>query len=235
MKRIMPFWFWPRHWGLKGTAKTIAEIEYYYTGYEADVRKIELSQVLKYDHDLAFNEINFKYAKIDECTYDFEINEINYKHSKIKELEYKKNDLKLKLKHNLISQREYEESLLEYIENDKEREIEALKFALRHNEITQNEYDKTYADIEGLPWFNFDAYYDNDTNEIVMTFDYNQVFWVKLKKEGHPGDNEQEIIDNYIRDWGRKLSTDEVEEPSYYENRNSELLYSNENGIKVYR
>lgn len=236
MKRYMPFWIWPRHWGLKGTAKELAEIDYYFSGYEADKKKINYTQVSKFDYDIADNEIELKYNKISEEQYEINLNDIRLNHDKINNSDYEKRKLEIDVKFGKISQREFEESLLEFIENEKEREIEALKFALRHDEITQNEYDKAYSDIEDLPWFNFDAYYDQDTGQVVMTFDYNQSFWLMLKRDGHPGDSEQEIIDNYIRDWGRKMSNDELaDDTPFYESRNTELLYSNNDGIKVYR
>ena len=59
------------------------------------------------------------------------------------------------------------------------------------------------------PWMDFGVEFNEDSNEVEFSFDYNEYFWKKLKAEGHPGNDEYEIIDNFIKDWGRKLEGEE--------------------------
>ena len=97
----------------------------------------------------------------------------------------------------------------EMILDEDRKYIAALNFALKYKDITQSEYDKAIKTFEKEPWFEFNVDFDESENDLVVSFDYNEYFWKKLRAEGHPGNDEHEIIDNFIKDWGRKLATED--------------------------
>ena len=66
-KPLLPFGWMPGHWGLKGTTRRIAEAEYYFTGYDLDIRLAEIeysSHLQSQKLALAKLDIDLKYQKI---------------------------------------------------------------------------------------------------------------------------------------------------------------------------
>ena len=115
----------------------------------------------------------------------------------------------LDLNFHKIDEKEYDKQIVELIKDEDKKYVAALKYALKYNEITENEYEKELATFKREPWFSFDVEFNEESNELSMIFDYNEHFWKKLRAEGHPGVDEHEIIDNFIKDWGRKLATED--------------------------
>lgn len=207
MSKRLPFWIYPAHWGLRGTKLAIAKIEFEYEGTEAELKKADVMFLTDYTREEAKLEI-LKNAKLITDS-EFELKTVANKlaNSKIQKPEADEESIKIKFKYNLISAKEKDAALIELMPDGEDKVRASLEYVYFYHEITQNEYEKEIATLDGEPWFNFDVEYMDGTVE--LSFDYNEIFWKKLKEEGHPGSNESEIIDNFIRDWGRKLAADE--------------------------
>lgn len=208
-KKIIPFWMYPTHWGLKGQAKELALIDFHFDGVEADLKRADILYLTQQTRDNAKNEIRFNHGEFGE--YEFEMNKVDleFKHSAIGKDTVVLKKLDLDLKFNKIDESEYDKQYIELIKDEDKKYIAALEYALKYKEITQNEYEKELATFNREPWFSFDVSFNDESNELSMTFDYNEHFWKKLRTEGHPGNDENEIIDNFIKDWGRKLATED--------------------------
>jgi hypothetical protein len=208
-KKIIPFWLYPSHWGLKGKAKELALIDFNYEGLEADLKRAEVQYLTKYDLQKAKNEIQFNHEEIDEFQYELNKIHIDEEFSVIPSSVVNERSLELQLKFGKIDQQTYDKEYVELIKDEGKKYLAALAYALKYESISQNEYDKEVATFNKEPWFAFDVEFDEETNDLIMSFDYNEYFWKKLRAEGHPGIDEHEIIDNFIKDWGRKLATED--------------------------
>lgn len=206
----LPFWMIPAHWGLSGKARTIAKINYNSTDeFQAAYDCAEHIYLTDYEIDTARNEISKKYNKITELQYHLNKHDIDFKHNRITESEKKHAVLKTRLDMRDISEKEYDAEVIELMKDGEEKVIAALEYAYKYHEITESEYSKEIFTIRKEPWMDFDISFNEETNEIEFVFDYNEYFWRKLKDDGHPGTDEEEIIENFIRDWGRKVATDD--------------------------
>lgn len=209
MAKKLPFWIIPAHWGLSGKAKEIAKINYYYDGYEADIRCAPFVYLTEYESDKAIVDIEKKYSKITELEYDLKILDVEFKHKRITEGERNSTSLELRYKHNAIREKDYDAEKVELMEDGDAKRVAALEYAFKYHEITEREYSKELFTMRKEPWMDFDVDFNQETNKVEFTFDYNEYFWKKLKNEGHPGNDEYEIIENFIKDWGRKLDDEE--------------------------
>lgn len=225
MARKLPFWIYPAHWGLKGQALEIAKIDYEFEGIDAELKKADIVYLTEHAKEEAKIEILYKAGKKTEAEYKIDNLTNNFNHNRIGEIDYKKNLLKIKFEHHLISEKMMEEEMIELMPDGTEKVLAALNYAYKYHEITQNEYEKEISTLNNEPWFAFDVEYDEENNDVVLSFDYNEIFWKTLQKDGHPGSNEIEIIDNFIKDWGRKLATEE-----YGDNYDTKLTTQNTNG-----
>lgn len=222
-KKILPYWLIPAHWGLTGKAKELAKINYYYEGEEADLLSAEVTYLTQYEIDKAKNDIKNKYRSISEFDYKVNCFSIEYNHSRITKSEYDIKVLDTRFEMNQISEKEYESAKIELLPESEEKVLAAIEYAYKYHEITEMEYNKEMFTLRKEPWMDFDVEYNPETNEVEFSFDYNEYFWKKLKAEGHPGSDEYEIIENFIRDWGRKVATDD-----YSDNEDVKLVNANE-------
>lgn len=234
----LPFCIIPAHWGLRGKAKEIALINHNYEGYEADIRCADLLYLTDYEVAVAKNEIDLKYNKITELEHKNNSLDIELKFNKITEDQYKKQVLKNRLDSKDISEKEYDLELVEIMDDGDEKKLAATEYAFKYHLITESEYSKELFTLRKEPWMDFNVDYDPETNQVEFTFDYNEYFWKQLRDEGHPGSDEDEIIENFIRDWGRKVSNDEyLDDPDVnLTSLNDELAKSGElpDGFKLY-
>lgn len=236
MARKLPFWIYPAHWGLKGQALAIAKIDFEYEGLDAELMKADILFLTDHARAEARNEIIYKAGKKTEAEYLLDGLENDFKHQRLGEIEYKTKVLETKMKFNLISERFLDEQMIELLPDGNDKLRAALDYSHKYHLITQNEYEKETSTLNGEPWFAFDVEYDEDSNDVVLSFDYNEIFWKTLQRDGHPGTTEEEIIDNFIKDWGRKLATEE-----YGDNYDTKLTTMNEtnqtgtsDGFKIY-
>ena len=200
---------YPVHWGLKGQMKELALIDFHYEGFEADVKRAEVLYLNKSEREQAINEIHYKHDLYSEYEYELNKVKIDIANDLLPKSLLHERQLELQLKHGQIDEQTYDREYIELIRDEDKKYLAALKYSLKYDEITQNEYDKELSTFNKEPWFSFDVDFDEENNDLIMSFDYNEYFWKKLRAEGHPGNDENEIIDNFIKDWGRKLATED--------------------------
>lgn len=233
----MPFWIYPAHWGLKGNNLELAKIDFYYTGIEADLKKADIMFLTEYTREEAKLEILRNAKELPDAEYELKTLKNRLNHNKISDKEYQTEVLNVKFKYHLITEKEKEYSQVELMEDGVDKDRASLDYVFKYHEITQDEYEKEIATLDGEPWFDFDIDYNEETRSVDLSFNYNEIFWKKLKDEGHPGSNEDEIIENFIRDWGRKLASDEYE--GDYDAKllreNAEMTGGISENLKVYK
>ncbi|WEM33328.1 hypothetical protein EJP02_267 [Escherichia phage EJP2] len=223
MSKKLPFWIIPAHWGLSGKAKKIAQINYYSTDqYQADYECAEHIYLTEYEIDSARNDIALRHSKIQNLEYRLNKLSIDEKHGRITENEQKNKALDIRLEEKDISEKDYDREKLELLPDGEEKSIGTIEYLFKYHEITEREYSKELYTLRKEPWMDFDLELNQETNEIELSFDYNEFFWKKLKHDGHPGNDEYEIIENFIRDWGRKMASDE-----YVDDYDSKLMNEN--------
>jgi hypothetical protein len=79
-KPIIPFGWWPGHWGLKGSTRERARAEYELTGMELEEKLLEIS--IGHDPDalaLQLLELQKKHGKISDYDYDTSVAVVTHK------------------------------------------------------------------------------------------------------------------------------------------------------------
>lgn len=161
----IPFGFLPGHWGLKGSTREIARINYESKNdYE---RELAIAKYLN-ESPRTILEIEFKYKK--------------------------------------ITQTEFEDAAIELIQDPYLKQKETLIVLKNRGEIEEFEFDKEIATLNQTPWFHMDVDYVN--GEVQIDFKWNSFYIDMLKSNGYDGENDQEIIDSYINDFGHRLSNE---------------------------
>lgn len=212
-KRLIPFWMTPRSWFLNGTARKVAEIDYYEEDeVEAKIKKAEVLSLTVYEYEMTRNQILKDAKKINE--YQFQMNklDIDLKHDRTTKELHKISSLHLNKDHHKITEEQFDEAVIEMMSDGLEKKLKALDFAFKYHHITEMEYEKEKHTLQKEPWFNFDADLDKETGEISLSFDYNEYFCKLLRDEGYTGITNDDVIDSYIRDWGRKVANDDYKE-----------------------
>lgn len=229
----LPFWIIPAHWGLSGKAKELAKINYIYDGYEADIRSAQHIYLTQYEIDKNLVEIEKKHNKLTDLEFELKILDVELKHTRITERERNLKAVEARYKHHDLTEHDYDAELIELMDDSDDKRSAALEFAFKYHEITEQEYNKELYTIRKEPWMDFNIEFEQETNQVEFSFDYNEYFWKKLKSEGHPGNDEYEIIENFIRDWGRKLVDEEyTDDPDVNLTRMADDLPEN---IKFYK
>lgn len=121
--------------------------------------------------------------------------------------------LAIKLRHNKMSKHEYDMKRIDSIEDDDKRQLATLACLLEAGDISEREYDKEVHTVHGMPWYHFDAEYVDGALDISV--DWNQAYIEYLKASGYgsyASATDEEIIDEYVRDLGRKLCEEDVSE-----------------------
>lgn len=212
-KRFIPFWMTPRSWFLSGTALKIAEIDYYEDDeVQAKIKKAEVLSLTVFEYENTRNQILKDYKKIDEFEYQKNKLDIELKHDKTTKELHKFSELNLKKEYHKITDEHYDECVIEMMNDGLDKKLKALEFSFKYHHITEMEYEKEKHTLMKEPWFNFDADLDKETGEISLSFDYNEYFCKLLRDEGYPGITNDDVIDSYIRDWGRKVANDDYKE-----------------------
>lgn len=208
-KPFIPFGWLPGHWGLSGITRDLARIDYELSSqpYECEIQR---ATILYKGDELAqkIDDIDLSYKKLDLYTYEYR-KLMRTCHDE----DFSTQVLYLELEHKRITQREFDQAMIDKMADDFERNIAALDLLLEHNDITQNEYDKERATLEHRPWFHWDVDYVN--GEIELSADWNDLWIDFLKVSGYGNDSSatpDDIIYEYVRDLGRKLSEDHPED-----------------------
>lgn len=209
-KRFIPFWMTPQSWILGGIEKKCAEIDYYSDDeVQAKIDKAQLRSLTTKEFKKTKNQILYDNSRINLYEYELTNIDLDLESADITKEVHKILLRNLKLTHGLITEREHDTEVIEDMQDGVNKRLAALDFALKYKEISELEYQKEKHTIEGEPWCNFDAEVDKNTGEIIISFDYNELFCKYLRDSGYPGITNDDVIDSYIRDWGRKLSSDE--------------------------
>ena len=146
-----------------------------------------------YEREIAYLNHEFPTNSEKETpTYMLRHNEIEYKYQKIDEYSYE-------LKKILVN-----------ISDEKERKLKTLDLDYKFEKVSQIEYLKTKATIENKPFVavkpNFD---ETDGDNFYLDIEFNEIFIEKLKKEGYTGDDDQEIVDQWLK-WKMIKSFDNI-------------------------
>ena len=112
--------------------------------------------------------------------------------------------LHMKKEKGVLSPTEYEDALIDLIEDPELKAKETLEVLRERGDITEHEYMKEICTRTNIPWFVFDVNYTN--GDLYMDSDWNDCFVTMLKEIGYNGQNDDEIVQHYIRDMGHKLA-----------------------------
>lgn len=117
------------------------------------------------------------------------------------------------LRHHKIDQRDYDMRMVEFLDDEKQKTLRTLEILRDNDEITELEYEKEVASVECRPWFHFDV--DYVSGELELSVDWNSEYIEFLRSVGYGSESsatEDDVIDEYVRDFGRKLSEDHPED-----------------------
>ena len=213
----LPFWIWPGHWGLTGYVRELAELEYYIpNGYKKDKELINLKY--KYLSNTTENNLAKKHELLElEMSknlivyefYEYQKLELNYSILGLDTPEYQRERLLLDLKYKRITQIDYDKEIIKFLP-ESEKRLATLQYLMKYHEITQVEYEKEIATLNSKPYFHFTIEYVNGDIELDPVF--NENFIEYLKGYGYNGETNDDIIEWYIRDCGRRISSDDIED-----------------------
>lgn len=119
INRLIPFGFWPAHWGLSGSSRARAHAEYYYDG-----------------EDLAYRLLDIDYPELSDKEYDWA-------------KEYRTDKLKLDYRYHKIGEYDFGLALIEndpkLTEDDRQREV--AKYLNRYGKMTAEELEYKLFDL----------------------------------------------------------------------------------------
>lgn len=166
-------------------------------------------------------EQQWKYGQI--STYEYEMGDLDLRFCtpELRETdEYKLNRLKIQKEWMMISESDYEIQTFEIVNKNKtprERELAALDVRLKHNEIDQATYEVDKAQLEGRALAMVRLIFDEDEDPENGYFDvrFNKLFVNKLVEKGFQGENDNQIVDNWVMtqyyNIANKQATEETE------------------------
>ncbi len=205
----LPFWIIPAHWGLSGKSKELAKIDYEIK----DPRHAEELRAKLIDDPVEQNKsllrIQHKYHAITDDRYEFQM--WKYDNEFATPEEEKKKLLEINWKYKLISEKEYLEGKIEFMPDGKEKDLQTLEVLYKYHEITEDDYKKQISTLNGKVWWKL-SIESVDDGSADIELDYNEYFVKYLQETGHPGNDEGEIVDFYVKDLGRKLATGDLNE-----------------------
>lgn len=166
----------------------------------------------KAEYELQGYELEIKLANID-----------------YKEKELQEEILKIEFKYKKISEEQYEAALIELMPDGPEKQKKTFENLFRFKHIDELEYNKEIATLNGDPFFHFDAEIVDGSMELQVI--YNDLFVQYIKKFGYTDTTEEDAIDAYVRDFGRKISQTEDEELLDYNNElNNNIIHMTPHG-----
>lgn len=140
-KPLIPFFFLPHAWFLRGNDYKIAEARYNFKGEELDKKIAEITLTGK-DLSRRLVEIGFDNNQFDAFMRDTKLLEIDGKHEDDRSI------LDLRYKHHQITEYEYDAALVSLDHPKSEREEAMLGIELKHNRITAYEHDVKVAELD---------------------------------------------------------------------------------------
>lgn len=130
--------------------------------------------------------------------------DLEYDSLELKKLnEYKIKKIEIDKKYNKIDDYEYEIQLSRIKNNQKplkEQELNELEINYKFNKINEIEYYKTKNDLLEKPWVALKTKYDENDNpdNIELEVIYNKQFIKNLKKQGLPGETDDEVAAQWL-------------------------------------
>lgn len=229
----LPFWLIPAHWGLSGKTKELARIDY----YVKEPRQAEELRARLIDDPVEMEKsllrIQNKYKVIPADIYELSMFKLEHEFATPEEL--KKKELDIRWKYKNITEREYLEGVIEYMPEGKEKELKTIELLYKYHEITEDDYKKQIATLNEKVWWKL-SIESTDDGTADIELDYNEYFVKYLQDTGHPGNDEGEIVDFYVKDLGRKLATGDLNEDDDLKLLKANLIHgtTNEDGTVDY-
>lgn len=127
--------------------------------------------------------------------------------------DYTKKVQDLNLKHGKISRAEYDRSMVNLIEDTKQRDLAETELDFREGKLSEMEYSKKTATLKGEPWvtvINMDFSKGNSL-EGSFELDWNQPFVDKLKAEGYTGPSPDNIVNQWFMEVCRNVALEEFD------------------------
>lgn len=149
IKRIIPFGFWPAHWGLSGTLRKIAEAEYYWEGEELAYLLLDIDHEDKSSKSYRTDKLrlDYRYHKISEFDYGLGIIEND---PNLTENERERQVAKYLNKFGKLSAEELEYKLFELSHDVKDTESyirDKLKLDVRFGKKTEEQAERELLDM----------------------------------------------------------------------------------------
>jgi hypothetical protein len=154
--------------------------------------KLKYNQISKYDYDIALldHEVN---KKDNNAEYIIRKAYIDFTHDKISQVDY--DIAKLIHKHEIQEITSYERDIdIAKLQPNPDRTI--LDIKRLHHVILEDEYASELASLQQSPFGKITFSYNNGTISCETIF--NEYMISVLKKQGHYGTTDQEIIDQWI-------------------------------------
>ena len=188
IRRIIPFGFWPAHWGLSGASRARAHAEYYLDGEDLAYRLLDVDfpELSDREHDwskeyrLAKLKLDYRYHKISEFDYGYGLIENN---PNLSETDRERDLAKYLNRFGKLSNQELEYKLLDLAHDDKnsdeyirnrgkldvkfgkktEEEVDHELLLLKHSDKNSIEFKLASLELE-LKWGNIDQnQFDKET------------------------------------------------------------------------
>lgn len=150
INRIIPFGWWPAHWGLAGTLRKVAEAEYYWEGEELAYRLLDIDHEDKDSKEYRTDKLrlDYRYHKIGEFDYGLGLIENNHL---LSETDREREIAKYLHRFGRITAEELEYKMFElsYVVKDTEAyHREKLKLDVRFGKKTEEEADHELLDLK---------------------------------------------------------------------------------------
>jgi hypothetical protein len=150
IKRIIPFGFWPAHWGLAGSLRKVAEAEYYWDGEDLAYRLLDIDHEDKDTKAYRTDKLrlDYRYHKIGEFDYGLGLieNDVN-----LNETDRERAIAKYLHKFGKLSLEELEYKLFELSYDNKETESykrDKLKLDVRFGHKTEEQAEHELLDMK---------------------------------------------------------------------------------------
>jgi hypothetical protein len=153
IRRIIPFGFWPANWGLEGSRREKAFLEYHWDGEDLAYKLLDVDfpdhgSKEDFAYRLAKLKLDYRFHKVSE--YDYGLGLIQYKDG-ISETDRERDMAKYLHKFGKLSAEELEYKLLElsYVVKDTEDyRIGRLKLDVRYGKKSEEEADHELLDLK---------------------------------------------------------------------------------------
>jgi hypothetical protein len=173
--RWIPFSWMPGSWGLHGKTRQLAEIEYYYDGYDAEMMACDVH-----------NGEGTPSAQLAQL-------EVMLKWNKITQDEYRIKSIEL-----LYTDPEERQRELDLYELDKK--IDVLEGKFRMGELQKHELEKEIANLRGEPFVTVVdlGLVEENLEQGFFELDWNDKFVAMLHSNGFSGHSDEDVVNKWF-------------------------------------